>query len=248
MRTVRSLTAIATSIAWLATGAATVAAGTIQGSATYRERIAVPPGAVLEVRLVDISRADAPSITLSSRRYALSTVPVMFELPFDDALIDAGMSYAVQGEILQGERLLFVTDMVYPVLTQGSGDGAELVLVQVAQGEGAGLEGTTWRAFELNGIPLETDKRPEIAFATDGAFGGSSGCNRFSGHAEITADMIAFPEDMAATLMACPPPYDELEHEFFRALPQVSGFQRDGAMLVLVDTAGMAIIRLNLVQ
>lgn len=36
-------------------------AGTLEGTATYRERIALPPDAIFEVVLQDVSRADAPA-------------------------------------------------------------------------------------------------------------------------------------------------------------------------------------------
>ena len=51
----------------LATPPAAVAenTATIRGTAAYRERIAVPPGTRLEIRLLDISRADAPARTLA---------------------------------------------------------------------------------------------------------------------------------------------------------------------------------------
>lgn len=39
-------------------------AGTLQGTASYRERIALPPDAVFEAELQDVSRADAAGITL----------------------------------------------------------------------------------------------------------------------------------------------------------------------------------------
>ncbi|MCX8953812.1 YbaY family lipoprotein, partial [Ruegeria sp. NA] len=62
-------------------------AGAVEGTATYRERIALPPDATLYVELQDISLADAPAVTLAAQRYALSGVPAQFKLTYDDALI-----------------------------------------------------------------------------------------------------------------------------------------------------------------
>src|SRR3546814_5741440 len=42
----------------------------VTGSVTYRERIALPPTARIEVKLDDVSLADAPSRTLASQRFA----------------------------------------------------------------------------------------------------------------------------------------------------------------------------------
>lgn len=38
---------------------------TLNGTVSYRERIALPPSAVVEVKLVDVSLADAPARTLA---------------------------------------------------------------------------------------------------------------------------------------------------------------------------------------
>ena len=219
------------------------ASNLVTGSVTYRERIAVPPDATLLVQLQDVSRADAPSVTLSSKRYALTGVPAQFELSYDDALIRDGMRYVVRGSIFQGDKLLFTTDTAYPVLTNGGGSSTDLVLVQ-AQPQGvATLENTKWMATGLNGKPFETEKRPELVFAEGGAFSGSSGCNRFTGQAEITGSQIDFPDNMAATLMACPPPLDEIEREFLKALSVVTAYAFKGDTLVLLDSAGQAVIQ-----
>ncbi|WP_170758622.1 YbaY family lipoprotein [Ruegeria lacuscaerulensis] len=218
-------------------------AGTIEGTATYRERIAVPPDATLYVQLQDVSRSDAPSVTLAAKRYALTSVPAQFDLSYDEALIQDGMRYVVRGSVFQGEKLLFTTDTAYPVLTDGSGNTADLVLVQAKPQGVAVLENTNWTATGLNGARLETEKRPTLSFAQGGAFSGSGGCNRFSGRAEISGSRIEFPDNMAATLMACPPPLDEVERQFFKALQGVTTYAQKGDTLVLLDSAGQPVVQ-----
>ncbi len=46
----------------------TAMAQSIQGTATYRERMALPPAAVFEAALEDVSRADAPAETVARTR------------------------------------------------------------------------------------------------------------------------------------------------------------------------------------
>ena len=217
-------------------------AGTIEGSATYRERIAVPPDATLFVELQDVSLADAPAVTLAAQRYALAGVPAQFELTYDDALIRDGHRYSVRASISQGQRLLFTTDTSYPVLTNGADDAVDLILVQV-QSEPS-LDNTGWIVGTLNGAPVEAERRPELIFAQNGAFSGSGGCNRFTGQAEISGNQIDFPGNMAATLMACPPPLDEVEREFLKALQTITSFARQGDALALLDGAGEPVIKL----
>ena len=216
-------------------------AGTVTGTATYRERIAVPPEATLFVELQDVSLADAPAVPLAAKRYVLDGVPAQFDLSYDDALIKDGHRYVVRGSITQGQKLLFTTDTAYPVLTDGSGNSADLLLVQVQAGPR--LENSQWTAAVLNGTPIETERRPEISFAQGGAFSGSGGCNRFNGQAEISGANISFPDNMAATLMACPPALEEVERQFFAALQSVTTYAMEGDALAFLDAAGEPILK-----
>jgi len=89
---------------------------TIAGEVTYRERIALPPDAVLMVELADVSLADAPATIIAKRRIApAGQVPVRFEIGFDPRAIQKGRTYALQARITVGERLMFVTDASHQV-------------------------------------------------------------------------------------------------------------------------------------
>lgn len=57
---------------------------TVSGSVLFLERIALPPGAVLTVRLLDVGRADAPAMVLAAASYEVSgQIPVPYALTFD---------------------------------------------------------------------------------------------------------------------------------------------------------------------
>ena len=218
-------------------------AGTVEGTATYRERIAVLPGSTLFVELQDVSLADTPAVSLAAKRYALTEVPAQFELTYDDALIKDGHRYAVRASVHQEGNLLFTTDTTYPVLTDGTGNSVDLIMAKVnAQGVGM-LENTQWVASEVNGTALDTEKRPQIAFGEAGAFSGSGGCNRISGKVEISGESISFPDNMAATLMACPPPLDEIEQQFLAALPRVVTFVQSDETLALLNATGEPVLQ-----
>lgn len=104
---------------------------TVTGTAAYRERIALPPDAVLEATLQDVSRADAPAVVLGSFRAGpAGQVPIPFAIPYDTARIDPARRYVVRARILSGDRMLFTTDTATPVLTQGAGDRVALMLVR----------------------------------------------------------------------------------------------------------------------
>jgi len=104
-------------------------AGTLKGTAVYRERILLPPGAVFEVGLQDISRAGAPAAVIG--RYTLDPAghpPFRFEIVYDDAAVQPSGRYSVRAAIRHDGRLLFTTDRIYSVL-DGSGKPLKLLLV-----------------------------------------------------------------------------------------------------------------------
>ncbi|TPJ73134.1 YbaY family lipoprotein [Mesorhizobium sp. B2-6-2] len=89
---------------------------TIAGEVIYRERIALPPDAVLVVELADVSLADAPAIVIAKRRIApTGQVPIRFDIGFDPKAIQEGRTYTLQAHIAVGERLMFVTGTSHPV-------------------------------------------------------------------------------------------------------------------------------------
>jgi uncharacterized lipoprotein YbaY/heat shock protein HslJ/uncharacterized lipoprotein NlpE involved in copper resistance len=111
------------------------ASNTVSGTASYRERIALPPGAILEVRLHDVSLADVPAVELGSVRIAdPGSPPFEFQIPYHPEAIDERHIYSVRATIRAGEKLLFTTDTRYPVLTRGAGDEVELLLKKVGAG------------------------------------------------------------------------------------------------------------------
>ena len=84
---------------------------TVTGTFTYRERIALTPNAVVEVKLVDISRADAPAITIGEQIIKNpGQVPIAFEIEYDLADIDERFSYTVEVRITEGGELAFIND------------------------------------------------------------------------------------------------------------------------------------------
>ena len=94
---------------------------TVSGTVYYLQRIALPPDALVEVKLVDISKQDVPAVTIAEQKITNhSQVPIPFELHYDLAKIDSRMTYAVQARIERGGKLLFVSTQVIPVITRGN--------------------------------------------------------------------------------------------------------------------------------
>jgi len=104
----------------------------VAGTITYREKVALPPTAAVEVRLEDVTRADATEVVTSTRIEHPGQVPIHFDLPYDLSAIDARGRYAVRATIKDGDTVLFASFDTALVLTLGHGARADLVLTHVA--------------------------------------------------------------------------------------------------------------------
>ncbi|WP_070963745.1 YbaY family lipoprotein [Vibrio sonorensis] len=94
----------------------------VSGVVTYRERVALPANALITVSLQDISLADAPAIVLAKQSIEADgkQVPFAFDLPYDSNNLKQGHTYSVSARIELEGKLLFITDTVYPVISDAN--------------------------------------------------------------------------------------------------------------------------------
>jgi len=103
----------------------------VTGTVTYRERMAMPPSAMVEVTLEDVSRADVASTIIASTRIERpGQVPVKFSIEYDPKLVSPSRRYAVRARIIDGPAVLFSSTDTALVLTQGHGSAANLILAR----------------------------------------------------------------------------------------------------------------------
>lgn len=101
----------------------------ITGSLTYRQQIALPRTAAIEVQLLDVTRADAPAevlhtVTLSPQ----PRPPFYFTIRYDPRQIDRTRAYALKATITVEGELRFLSTNNTRVLTQGHPSHRDLVL------------------------------------------------------------------------------------------------------------------------
>ncbi|MDE1195347.1 MAG: YbaY family lipoprotein [Pseudomonas sp.] len=90
--------------------------GTVDGEVFYLQRMALPPTAVLEVSLQDVSLADAPAQTLSSQKGPIKgQVPLPFHLTYDQKQVKPGHTYSVSARIEVDGKLLMISTERYTV-------------------------------------------------------------------------------------------------------------------------------------
>lgn len=221
---------------------------TLVGTALYRERIALPNGAQLEVTLQDVSRADAAAEVIGQVQLdAASGPPYRFEIPYNPERIDPRHRYAVRASIQLHGRLMFTTDTHYPVLTHDAPDSVEVVLRRVDTRPGASLENTYWKVLSILGdevLVVEQQREPHlILHPDDRRVTGHGGCNSLLSRYEIRDDQIRF-EPFAGTMMACPDGMDQ-EESMLQALGKVVRWRVSGERAQLLDEQDTVVLSLE---
>jgi putative lipoprotein len=98
----------------------------------------------------------------------------------------------------------------------------------------SGLDGTSWRAVTVTGLPVLEGAASTLSFTGDG-IGGQAACNRYRGPL-VERDGRLRVGPLAATRMACAPEVMEQERRFLTALEQGERLERDGSALLLRST------------
>jgi uncharacterized lipoprotein YbaY/uncharacterized membrane protein/membrane-bound inhibitor of C-type lysozyme len=219
---------------------------TLVGTATYRERMALPPGATLEVRLEDISVADASASVLVQRTFSIDgQVPIPFELGYQSDRIQATRRYGVRATIRDSDgRSMFTTTSHQPAFVDGRPVvPLELVLSRSGSDPSAAppaaagsLTAWSWRLTTIQQpgeSPDAVDREPAytIEFGADLRYGGRVHCNRYMGAYELPEPGRIVMSAGAATLAACPEP--SIGGEYLRAVAAAMSYEIDGETLRL---------------
>lgn len=225
----------------------------ITGSATYRQRMALPADAVLRVRLEDVSRQDVAAEVLAECEVPAEgrQVPLPFRLEFDSARIVESHRYCVRASLHLADRLLFTTDTAHPVITGDAPTDVMIVMIQVpardtepSQPSPAELVNTYWKLVEVGGTPaVVADNRHEahlILQLDDHRLVGSTGCNRLVGTYQLAGDRLTF-SPAATTMMLCPDELMRQERAVTAALAATSSYRIAGQVLELLDGSAVVV-------
>lgn len=195
-----------------------VAMTQVEGSVTYRERLALPDGCSLVIAIDHFGETSQTNLSELTMRLNGGQVPIKFTLSY---LPNRSGSTGVRAEIRDHGRVLFQSER-HTMLTQGS-KTLELVLKRAVDSSEPSFTGTTWELVALTGEALSvTDNRPTLSFdSATGRISGFGGVNRFGGEFLASPGQIQI-DPGASTLMAGEPERMQLESRFIALLPSVN--------------------------
>jgi putative lipoprotein len=215
---------------------------TISGKVIYRERIALPPNAVVTVRLADISLADAPAAVVSEQKITpRGQVPIPFELKFDSSSIQKKASYALQARITVDDKLMFINDEHHAIEPLSAESQTIMVRKVGGDDERTPIVGQTWSLQFIDG-PGAVQTKATFQVDESGKVSGQGPCNRYFASATINGDEIKIGK-AGATMMACEQKLMAEEKAFFAALEKVASFKIENGRLMLMSADGRDLLR-----
>jgi putative lipoprotein len=108
----------------------------------------------------------------------------------------------------------------------------------------ASLEGTSWRAEDIDGAGVVDHVQSTLTFDAGQKVAGRAACNRYFGAYRQAGDTLEIKPG-GSTRMACPPAVMDQETKFLAALEAVRKARREGDKLMLLDADGRVRMRLT---
>jgi putative lipoprotein len=216
----------------------------IDGVVFFRERIALPRSAELEVQLLDLSDPSNPVTLLSSGTlHPQGSPPFDFSIPVLFANLDLQLlksrSYGLRASIYVDDKLMFANeDFVDPA--DGTPKYILVHRIPPANDSAAdSIESTLWGLTWLRGAaPSPTgagNRTLDIRFLTHPErAAGFSGCNRFTGPYSYSEDGSLSLGPFAGTKMACVQGKGDIENAYLKILNDVTGFNLNAEELSLL--------------
>lgn len=229
---------------------------TLSGQVTYRERIALPDTATLEIQLLDQTLPSLPPRLDVRAPIGPGQVPLSFSLGFEDSMILPSHSYALVATIAVPEGVMFRNVEPYalnplapaqPVLitvnrfATDSKDASASSEPAPADNVTPAIFDATWTAVSIKGAAVLPRNHPTLSIGADLRAGGSTGCNSWFAQAELHGDALHLGQ-IGATLIACPEPVTQQEQAFTQALSQSARWQVSGDTLTLFGIDGTALL------
>ncbi|MFC2046971.1 YbaY family lipoprotein [Chloroflexota bacterium] len=251
MRKLRLITVIMLSTLLIAGCAKTA---TVTGTVTYGEQITLPSeGVVVTVKVEDVSRADAPAVTIGEQiiENPGHQVPIPFEIEYNPDDIDERYTYAMRVRIEVDSELWFTNTTRYQVITHDyPTSNIEVMLEKVGPRETLTVEDTTWllESYGEKGnlqVVLEGTEITAEFESAEGKLSGSGGCNSYFGGYEINKNELTINPPIGSTMMACAGPIMDQEEEYLKLLKATETFQIQNIKLVISCSGNKELVFTN---
>ena len=219
---------------------------TISAELFYRERIALPPGAVAVATL----EIGGSGTVVAQARQELTgrSIPVSVRLDIDQSRLPQDVVVVFRGSIEVDGRPAWQSEPRPVDLTLETIDLGSVMLRAVAEPgtsafntpEASALAGT-WRVEDILGSGTIDDSNVTLDFS-DQRVAGHASCNSYQGTWSVADGKLSIV-DVAVTMMACPEDIMNQERRFLDALAATDGMHVDEMGALFLTSGGNELLR-----
>ena len=211
----------------------------------YLDRSMLPPGAVVEVSLQDVSKVGGKADVLGAKSLTVQGgPPYALGLEYDAAKVKDNHRYSVRATIKLNDQLLYTSTEHLDPFAADAKQPLEITVQKVelhtAQAE---FTNTYWKLITVAGqeVPsFEGAREQYVQFMTqDKQVRGFSGCNNFMGGYEVTGEQVTLTP-LAGTRKMCVNGMEQ-EQAYLNAMAEVVSYSVAGETLTLKNAKGEAV-------
>lgn len=224
----------------------------VTGMAVVRERVVLPPDAVLQATLLDVSDPDAPPVVLGRQvQQPAGQPPFALQIPYLSARWAPKGHYEVRVAVFLNDRLVLSTQARHPVPAEPAFRRVSVQLHRqiphpATLDAAVPLLLTHWQLREIAGEPVAPlpggVAAPHLVLQAEPAqAAGWAGCNRFLADYALEGGRLRFA-NLTSNITLCLQSAT-LETRFLSALGAVEGFRQRFTELVLHSADGDPLLR-----
>lgn len=212
----------------------------ISGKITYRERIALPPGSSLQLKIIPLASNNADLI-IRKTQLLNNAPPFSFDIEIPEKMRQSAEIFGLQADIKRNEQTLFTATKKIGLLNQ-SKDLGEIIVKRVKSqakkdDKIPGLVDQQWELIEIYGQTIDNPDNlplPWLKFEANGRLLGFTGCNQTQGKYKITDGQVQLRPG-AITNKFC---YKATinEKDFLDALKKTANIEISNNHLLLIGT------------
>ena len=213
----------------------------ITGTLSYRERIALPPGAQVEIIVSDITLGRNQELILSRTMNTIgqTSPPIPFSIDVSKLNLSDGPLYGLRAFIREPDgTIMFRTSEPFLLnLRSDTGNIGDITVSMTSPDDPGpagipGLKDGEWRVTQIGDV-VPQGTAPTMTFAVDGRFYGSTSCNRFNSSYSLDGNSLEVG-NVAATKRACEAGLMQQERRFLDAISLIETASLEaGGFLVL---------------
>lgn len=226
----------------------------LKGDVVYRERMALPENAQIEVTLTDKSAQDQSSTVVATTTFTpTASTPFPYELKFDSEALKPGDTYELSARITVDGKLFFASKQ-NKTLFKGEEKDTTIFVMRASDStpdealnaaQNNKLPEGEWSIIAIQGKNVIERAPATLKIEENNRISGKSGCNSYGGGIKAEDDNKVSLSRMISTQMICDQDLMKQELDLFKAFGLITSYSVSNKELTFFDKDKKPVLKLS---